>query len=139
MVAKGITGIVEVSERRDRAIAFVSVDMPLHGRTDGKAEAGFVLQELSAGIGITHGRGTVSYERGLLRIQIEGVDPVLVATDEARSSGRRSLDGAGRLIKAGIIRPYLSPSGDPSIPNGSPGTGIITHKAQAEYLLKVIP
>ena len=136
IVAKGF---VEVSDRLDGAIAFVSVDLPLAGKVDGKAEVAFILQKLSGRIGITTGNGTVTWEPDLLRIVIEGLEPVVLVSDQTQSSGHRSLGGKARSIQAGSIRPYLSPSYDPAIPNGAPGTGIITHKAQAEYLLKVIP
>lgn len=136
IVAKGF---VEVSDRPDGTIAFVSVDLPLAGKLDGKAEVGFILQKLSGRMGITRGNGTVTWEPDLLRILIEGLEPVVLVSDQTQSRGQRSLGGKARIIPAGSIRPYMSPSYDRSIPNGSPGTGIITHKAQAEYLLKVIP
>ena len=135
----GAKGFVEVSDRPDGAIAFVSVDLPIDGKVDGKAEVGFIIQKLSGRIGVTSGNGIVSWEPDLLRILIEGLEPVVLVSDQTPSSGQTSLRGRARSIQAGSIRPYLSPSYDPSIPNGAPGTGIITHKAQAEYLLKVIP
>ena len=136
IVAKGF---VEVSDRPDGAIAFVSVDLPLDGKVDGKAEVGFVLQQLSGRIDTTGGHGTVTWEPDLLRIQIEGLEPIILVSDQTKSSGQSSSGSKARVIQAESIRPYLSPSHDPLIPNGSPGSGLITHKAQAEYLLKVIP
>jgi len=79
-------GFVEVSERPDGAIAFVSVDLPLDGKVDGKAEVAFVLQKLAGRIGITSGNGTATWEPDSLRILIEGREPVVFVSANTKSS-----------------------------------------------------